>query len=115
MIDIRVRILGVGDSGGGFITEEAAKSLVARFEKKPEKMFVRLDKSPIIIGEVSKLEYDAKEKAVTAILLMSLDFTTGGRILQSLDTPQGKRVLDCELLAINALLKPQNIEGVDKK
>ncbi len=106
MLDIKVKILGVGHTGGGFITEDAANSLVDRFQKKSEKMFVRLDKSPLIIGEVSKLEYDPTAKVVNAMLTINLDFTTGGRILQSLETPQGRRVIDCELLTVNALLLP---------
>ena len=105
MIDIKVKILSVGSTNGGFITEDAAKSMVERFNKRPEKLFVRIDKSPIIVGEVSQLEYDDTNKVVNAMLIMNLDFTTGGRVLQSLETPQGKRILDCELLVLNALLR----------
>jgi len=116
MIEIKVKILSVGNTDGGFITEGAAKSIVEHFEKKPEKMFIRIDKSPIIIGEVLKLEYDEVEKVVSAISKLGIDFTTGGRILQSLETPQGKRVIDCELLKVNAVLNPlPTNEGEVKK
>ena len=102
--------MSVGPTPNGYATEEGAKAIVERFNKRKEKMFVKFGTSPLVIGEVVSVEYDVKGKRVFGSLQLNLDITTNGKVLQSLETPAGRRIIDCELKEICLNPKPSKSE-----
>lgn len=105
-MEVKVVILKEGpDGGGNYITGEACKAMVERFNSAGKQLPITLEKMPITVGKVIRLELCGdKEKEVIAYINLNMDFVTGGRVLQDIETPEGKRILDSELKIVNLIL-----------
>lgn len=105
MIELSVVVLKEGEIGGGYFTEEASKSLVERGNKRIEE-----EGLPIfiagreIIGKVKALSHDTENKCVVARIELNFDFDTQGKVLQDIQTSEGRRVIDCDIVGINLVI-----------
>jgi|GEM_PF-6899487 len=104
-MNLKITILREGDDGrGNIITPDACKSLVERFNKTPEKMFIKLGGTPIKFGTVNSLQHDEEKREVVGEVDLHLDFSIGGRVVSDIQLPHGRSIVDCELKGIIATL-----------
>jgi hypothetical protein len=92
MLELKIVIAKVDSS----LTESACKSIVEHFNENKQ-IPIKLFASTIEMGKVINLVYDEEKKIVVADVRLSIDFKTSGKILQDLETPNGKIILDCKL------------------
>lgn len=110
MIEIRTVLMEAETNNNGIIiTEMACQEIVKKYKETSQKIIVRLDNVPAALGEVKELIYDEDKKQLIGVLSLRIDFASGGKILKSLETPQGNRVLDCSVNAIVAKITPTKL------
>lgn len=108
MIKTKAIILKANNNFGNYtVSEEACKSLVER--TKGKEILILQGKMPLPVGKAVNLTYDKERKLVVADAEIHLDFIMNGKVLQELSTPQGKRIIDCDI--INITLMPHIKKG----
>jgi hypothetical protein len=79
--------------GGNIISEEAVINAVKTFKKTP----LILGKTEVVIGNIDNLEYNKETKQVTALITLKAQLNILFNNKQSIEIPEGKRILETEI------------------
>jgi len=88
------------------MSPEACQDMVEKFQKMKttnEKMFVVLPgNKPVPVGTVTNLELVEEQghKVLMAELELMMNFQPIGQLINSLQTPEGQRIVECHLKAV---------------
>lgn len=106
MLIVKSVILGSGmQSERTFVTEDACKDFVTKFKERKEPIYVTFGgQKQVAVGKLIDAEWDEKQKRVIGVFDLGFHFQSNIRILNALETPEGKRVLDCTITQITLML-----------
>ncbi len=106
MIKVTVTLMKADeDMGGVSLSEDACRKAVEKFK---EPLDVRFGNTPFYVGKLVAVKYDPEKKEVIGEIDVNVSFAANGRVLQSLDTPAGKRIIECDIATV--VMDVQNLK-----